>query len=146
MSDDNIFWFVDSAFAPGAKFFPLIKPVSITGMALSMGGVAVMAKSYKQSHVTTSTMESEVDALHDVILHCIYYRAFLLELEIITNDFVFYMLEDNQAAIYFSEGEWIKESSKHVHIRYGRVRECVTEGWIKCLGVASKDQGADTRT
>jgi hypothetical protein len=24
MADDNIFWFVDSAFAPGAKFFHLI--------------------------------------------------------------------------------------------------------------------------
>ena len=78
-----------------------------------------MARSYKQSHVTTSTMESEVDALHDAVLHAIYYKAFLLELCIISLDFVFYMMEDNQAAICFSEEEWIKESSKHIHIRYG---------------------------
>jgi len=141
--DDNIFWYVDSSFAPGAKFFPLIKPVSVTGITFNMGGVAVMARSYKQSHVTTSTMESEVDALHDAVLHAIYYKAFLLELCIISVDFVFYMMEDNQAAICFSEEEWIKESSKHIHIRYGRVKEYVKEGFIRALGVASKDQGAD---
>jgi hypothetical protein len=144
--DDNIFWYVDSSFAPGAKFFPLIKPVSVTGITFNMGGVAVMARSYKQSHVTTSTMESEVDALHDAVLHAIYYKAFLLELCIISLDFVFYMMEDNQAAICFSEEEWIKESSKHIHIRYGRVKECVKEGFIRALGVASKDQGADILT
>ena len=55
-------------------------------------------------------------------------------------------MEDNQAAICFSEEEWIRESSKHVHIRYGRVKEMVLEGTIKCLGVASKDQGADILT
>jgi hypothetical protein len=144
--DDNIFRYVDSSFAPGAKSFPLIKPVSVTGIVFIMGGVAVLAKSYKQSHVTTSTMESEVDALHDGILHTIYCKPLLIELEIIGDDLVFYMMEDNQAAICFSEEEWIREASKHIHIRYGRVKECVQEGFIRCLGVSTKDQGADILT
>jgi hypothetical protein len=147
IDDDTIFWYVDASFAPGAKMsFPPELPVSVTGMAFIMGGVAIMAKSYKQSHVTSSTMESEVDALHDAALHTVYFKAFLMELDIIDDSFVFHFMEDNQAAICFSEEEWIRESIKNVHIRYGRVKEMVLEGTIKCLGVASKDQGADILT
>ncbi len=41
-------------------------------MAFVIGGVAEMAKSYKQSHSTKSTIESEVDVLRDAILHCLF--------------------------------------------------------------------------
>ena len=99
--------------------------VSITGFVLPLDGNLIRAFSRRQKHVTSSTMESELEALHDAVIELLWYRVLLQELGLIEDDHCFDVYEDNQASIAFAESAWVKDASKHMAVRYFRVREAV---------------------
>ena len=139
--EDDILWYIDASFTPSKE-----DTQSVSGMALTLGGVAIIAKSYRQNHQTSSTMEAEVDVAHDAGLQSVYYKKLFQELGMVGKEYTFTMAEDNEAAISWTESEWIKESSKHVWIRYHRLVELVSSGLIQMIWVPSKYQAADALT
>ncbi len=77
--------------------------VSLTGFVLQLDGNLIRAFSRRQKHVTSSTMESELEALHDAVIELLWYRVLLQELGLIEDDHCFDVYEDNQASIAFAE-------------------------------------------
>jgi hypothetical protein len=119
----NIEVYVDALFAAEDR-------VSIAGFVLLLDGNLIRAFSRRQKHITSSTMESELEALHDAVIESLWYRVLLQELGLIEDDHCFDVYEDNQASIAFAESAWVKDASKHMAVRYFHVREAVDSGLI----------------
>jgi hypothetical protein len=121
----NVEVFVDASFAANPE-----DRISITGFVLTVDGNLIRAFSRRQKHVTSSTMESELEALHDAVIELLWYQVLFHELGLFTDDHCFDVYEDNQAAIAFAESAWVKDAFKHMAVRYFRVREAVANGLI----------------
>jgi len=133
--------YVDASFASDKDAF-----ISVTGFLLLLGGCVIRAYSRRQKHVTSSTCESELEALHDGGLELLWYKQLFMDLHLIDEDFIFTVFEDNQAAIAFGNSSWVKESSKHMAVRYHRVRELVQENFMELKYIPTNEQLADVLT
>jgi ribonuclease HI len=119
---------------------------STTGFVLMVGGAAIRWTSSTQRHVTSSTAEAELEAVNDAFLELLNWHAAFVDMDLLGEDEGIELMEDNQAAIFFANGEWVRERSRHMAIRNYRVREIVASGLITLVYIASADNIADIMT
>ena len=114
---------------------------STSGFLIMMGNTPTSWFSKLQHCVSTSTTEAEYYSLSECAKHTLWYRNFLNELNIKSNNITIYV--DNKATIYNSENQSINPKSKHIDIRYHHVRDLVNKQLIKLKYIKSKDNLAD---
>jgi ribonuclease HI len=119
---------------------------STTGFVLMVGGAALRWTSRTQRHVTSSTAEAELEAVNDAMIELLSWHAAFVDLHLLDEEDGLELMEDNQAAIFFANGDWVREKSRHMAIRYYRVREIVASGVVTMVYVASADNIADIMT
>jgi hypothetical protein len=118
---------------------------STTGWALMLAGAAVAWKSKLQPVVATSTTEAEYVALCYAALECVALRALLEFLGCPQRQAtVFY--EDNTAALQLSVNPVAQQATKHIAVRFHKLRELVATRVIDVTYVRTSEQLADILT
>jgi len=95
-----------------------------SGYIFLLAGGAISWKSNKQTIVATSTMKAEFIACYEATTQALWLRNFVGGLKIvdsITRPIKIFC--DNRAAIFFSKNNKSGSRSKHIDIKYLRVRE-----------------------
>ena len=118
--------------------------VSVSGFLVYFAGGPIAWASHKQKHVAGSTCESEFIALSECLNVIEWIRHFLGELGIIQQKTK--VFEDNQAAISLATSLSVSGTSRHVVVRYARVREAVANETLDVIYVPTNLQYADTLT
>jgi hypothetical protein len=129
----NLHCFVDASFDEKA----------ITGMVLKMGEHNTIRWSSRlQVHKVSSTMEAEVDALHETVLELVWLDEMIKEIGVdhMFKDMIIY--EDNQAAKGFATNTHKSKGAKHMRVRYQRVvyeieshKDYWKVGWVSTKGM-----------
>lgn len=114
---------------------------STTGYVYFLGSAPTSWYSKLQHCVATSTAESEYYALCECAKHSLWYQNILKELGI--NHRCTKIFVDNQAAIHNAKNKTINIKSKHIDIKYHKIRELINEERIKLEYIKSKDNIAD---
>jgi transposase InsO family protein len=118
---------------------------STTGWVLVLAGAAVAWKSKLQPVVATSTTEAEYVALCYAALECVALRALLEFLGFPQRQAtVFY--EDNTAALQLSVNPVAQQATKHIAVRFHKLRELVATRVIDVTYVRTSEQLADILT
>ena len=133
--------YVDASFAPD---WHDDDGVSVSGFLVYFAGGPIAWASHKQKHVAGSTCESEFIALSECLNVIEWIRHFLGELGIIQQKTK--VFEDNQAAISLATSLSVSGNSRHVVVRYARVREAVANETLDVIYVPTNLQYADTLT
>jgi len=133
--------YVDASFAPD---WHDDDGVSVSGFIVYFAGGPIAWASHKQKHVAGSTCESEFIALSECLNVIEWIRHFLGELGIIQQKTK--VFEDNQAAISLATSLSVSGTSRHVVVRYARVREAVANETLDVIYVPTNLQYADTLT
>ena len=104
---------------------------STFGYIFMMAEGDVSCKSVKQTLTTSFTMEVEYVACYEVTCHAIWFRNFILALEVI--HFIsrpLKLLCDNSATVSFSRNTRSTSRSKHIDAKFFFVKEKVAESLI----------------
>jgi len=117
---------------------------STSGFLIIMGNTPITWYSKLQHCVAVSTAESEYYSLNEWALKCMWLKNLLNELGI--NIKYIYINVDNKAAIYNSKNESINQKSRHIDLKYHKIRELVKEEEIKLEYVKSQNNLADFLT
>ena len=133
--------YVDASFAPDWQDED---GVSVSGFIVYFAGGPIAWASHKQKHVAGSTCESEFIALSECLNTLEWIRHFLSELGIVQHKTKIF--EDNQAAISIATSLSVSGNSRHVVVRYARVREAVKNETLEVIYVPTNQQYADTLT
>jgi hypothetical protein len=118
---------------------------SITRYIIFLGGSPISWKSKKQTHIATSTVESEFRAIHTLISEVIWLRSLLIDLGIDVQE-LGNIYCDNLAAQHIATNPTFHERTKHLNISYHFVREKLLEGYIQLHHVPSRIQKVDIMT
>jgi hypothetical protein len=118
---------------------------SVTGVVVKVAGGPVAWSSRKQKTVALSSCEAEFLALSEAVKEALWLRQILIELGINFDDPVTIYV-DNQAAIALSKNAVQHQRSKHIDIRYFRVRDEVEQGRIAVIYVPTGENTADLLT
>jgi len=114
---------------------------STTGYVMTINSGPVSWYSKLQNTVAVSTAESEYYGIHECARQCLWYKNLFKELNININNIT--INSDNKAAIYNCENETINLKSKHIDLKYHKIRELVREGKIKLNYIKSEHNIAD---
>jgi hypothetical protein len=120
---------------------------SHTGYAVFIddNSASILAKSYKQKCIATSTMEAELIALYDAARHALFLRRLLIEIGIDMPPVLVH--EDNKAVIEILTSEnIIRGNSKFVDRKYLSIREYIKSKELTLKFTGSKEQLADPLT
>ena len=117
---------------------------STTGFIIFMGSAPITWYSKLQHCVALSTAESEYYSLNECALKCMWIKNFLEELNIKIGSVRINV--DNKAAIYNSKNETINPKSRHIDLRYHKIRELVRENKINIRYIKSQFNLADSLT
>jgi hypothetical protein len=118
-----------------------------TGVLIILDGIGViMAKSWKQKSVTTSSTHSELLALYDAITRTILWINNIYE-EIGFTVCPITIYQDNCSAKYVVENKNIKSNKlRHIKIKYDYLQELAEDKVIKLERVPTEDMMADGLT
>jgi hypothetical protein len=120
---------------------------STSGFIFMMAGGAISWKSVKQTCVTTSTMQAEFIALHEVVVHVIWLRNFLACAKVVDSiERPITIFCDNSAAVFFSKNNKRSSMSKNIDTKYLKVREYVKEEKLEVSYIKTGQQLADPFT
>jgi len=118
---------------------------STSGSMFFLGGSPITWNSCKQRIIAVSSTESEYIALADTSKECMWIRSFLEELKCKqlepTTIYV-----DNQSTIHLANNPVVHKRSKHIDVRYHKIREYIEEDAIKLEHVHTSEQRADIFT
>ena len=118
---------------------------SISGHIVFRCGGPIIWSSRKQKMTTASTAEAEIVAASEATKSVLALRLILRDIgmEVKGPTTIF---EDNQAAIYFANGEATPPRLKHIDLRENFVRDYVQSGEVRLAKIASADNCADLFT
>jgi len=120
---------------------------STSGCCVLFGGGVVSWFSKRQSTVALSTMEAELMAMTAAIQEALWLKMLLTELSVdVVETTGVTVLQDNQAAIPFSQNPKYFSRAKHLDIRFYFVREKVHAGEISIEYCPTKEMVADVLT
>ena len=106
---------------------------------------AVSWKSHTQKSIATSTTEAEYMALHDCSKDVMWMCNILLEMGFpIKTPIPIYV--DNQGAIFNASNPTHERKTKHIAVRYHKIREYVEEGSVDLFYVRTDENPSDIFT
>ena len=108
---------------------------------------AISWRSTKQKLVASSTMEAKFVACYEATTQALWLRNFIIGLKIV--DSTSRPLEifcDNSAAVFFSKNNKSGSQSKHIEIKYLKVRENVKKQKVSIEHISSKLMIVDPMT
>ena len=121
--------------------------VMISGYVFTLGGVAVSWKSFKQTCIARSTMESEFIALDKAGEEAEWLRQYLKDIPLWPKTVPAICIHcDNQTAISRAPNFIYNGKSKHIRRRYNTVKQLLSNDLISIDFVSSKDNLADSFT
>jgi hypothetical protein len=130
-------WWVDASFAVHQDM------KGHTGGTMTLGKGSIYSTSVKQKLVTRSSTESEVVGVHDVLPQILWTQYFLQSQGYPTCEATLY--QDNKSSILLEKNG--KQSSskrtRHMHIRYFFVQDCVINKKITIVHCSSDNMIAD---
>ena len=132
---------IDASFAPDGQDED---GVSVPGFLVYFAGGPIAWASHEPKHVAGNTYESDFIALSECLNTLEWIRHFLSELGIVQHKTKIF--EDNQAAISIATSLFVSGNSRHVVVRYARVREAVQNETLEVIYVPTNQQSADTLT
>ena len=136
----NIEVYTDASFAPKEH----LDRRSQTGFIVLVNGTPVAYGSNKQKIIAVSTAESEIIALFAGVRMALFIQRLLTEIGFnISGPIIAH--EDNSAAKAMVERVATKQS-KHIAVRYHRLRELASTGEVKIVYCHTSDQIADALT
>jgi hypothetical protein len=111
---------------------------STTGTMFFLGDCLVSWQSLKQKVVALSSYEAEYIATTTVATQALWLSRMLAEL--------LCRKVDSKSALALAKNPVFHERSKHIHIKYHFIRDCLEDGSIKASHIATTDQLADILT
>jgi hypothetical protein len=113
----------------------------VSGYAIFLDNNLISWRSRKQRTVALSSMESEVNALADVIKEIIWIKELLIEIGV--KEIKVSIHEDNQAAIAASKNAIINDRTRHILAKTTFIRETIKDHHMKLTFEPTKSQLAD---
>jgi hypothetical protein len=118
---------------------------SVSGFVVCVNGNPVSWLSRSQKSTALSSCEAEFMAISEAMREALWLRQLLLELDVGYVGPIMIRV-DNQSAIKLAENPVQHQRSKHIDIRYFRIREEVQNGNIVLLYVPTDENIADLLT
>lgn len=118
---------------------------STTGYVFTLNGGPIAWVSRLQKTSALSVTEAEYMALADALCECLWIRPFLTSLGYKPNGATLLQV-DNQAAIALSKNPEFHRSTKHVGVRYHRIRQEQQNKVVSVDYVPTEDNAADILT
>jgi len=115
---------------------------STTGYVFLLAGAAISWKSKLQKTVACSSMEAEYMALFFGVSEAIHLRSLLAEIGMQVQDPT-RIFCDSQSAIAISKNPEAHQRTKHIDVKYHKIRETIKDKIIDLNDIASEDQVAD---
>jgi hypothetical protein len=134
------YFFVDSSYGDVQ-----LECKGTTGWIAIWKGGPIAWKSKKQSIQSQSTAEAEIIAAADAAKEAMFLRMLFQDIGLIPREPTV-LLEDNTAAIMFSNGEGAPQRLRHMDIRRFALREAVYERVVRLVKVDGKANVADMLT
>ncbi|KAL8116714.1 hypothetical protein AgCh_023023 [Apium graveolens] len=123
------------------------KRKSTSGYVFTLGGGAVIWRSVKQKCIADSTMEAEYVAASEAAKEAVWFRNFLLDLDVVLNLPMSLMVYcDNTGAVANSKEPRDHKAAKHIERKYHLIRGIVKRGDIVVAHISSEDNRADLFT
>ena len=123
----------------------LIDESEDTNDVISSGDI-IFYQSKKQDCITMSTSEAEFVAACTCALRVIPLRRLLSRMGFNQNDKPTTLFEDNTACIAIANEEGISQRTKHIDIKYLKLKELVKGGVIRLVHLSTKKMTADILT
>lgn len=119
---------------------------STTGYCIFYNNNIVAWRSCRQTTVSLSTMESELDAIATTLIALQHVRNVLSEIGVMIQTYTIYT--DSLSAVKFlrASADVAKPRTRHLALRFHFIRSEVLSGLLVLAHVASKDQTADILT
>ena len=117
---------------------------STMGGIVYVGNVPVEYFSKLQSIVAMSTLEAEYIWKSFVALKMVSARNLMEELSFEQNASI--LEGDNQSAITFAENQIVNKRSKHIDMRYHKIRELISKNLIRLVYIQTDNNEADALT
>ena len=133
-------WFVDGSFAVHNDM------KGHTGGGMTMGKGSIMNRSTKQKINTTSSTETEVVAVNDVLPQILWTNYFMRAQGWSISETVVY--QDNRSAILLENNGKLSSSNrtKHINVRYFFVKDCIERKELKIEFCGTDSMWADFYT
>ena len=109
-------------------------------------GAIISWKSKKQATVALSTCEAELMALAMAMQEALWLKGVLEELKILTPGTPVKIHEDNKGTKSLVEDAKFSDRTKHIDIKYLRIREEIARGFIKVVYCHTSKMIADILT
>ena len=120
---------------------------STSGSVFTLGGVAVVWRSIKQSSIADSTMEAEYIAASEAAKEAVWLKNFLSDLEVVPNmDKAVTLYCDNSGAVANSKEPRSHKRGKHIERKYHLIPEIVNRGDVIVTKIPTLDNLADPFT
>lgn len=118
---------------------------SCSGFVINMSGAAICWSSKRQPIVAMSSTEAEYIALSTTASELVWLKQFADELKLkIANNVTIFC--DNQSTIKLTASDAYRPRTKHIDIRFHRIRELVDDNVIKIKFVSTNENAADSLT
>jgi hypothetical protein len=117
---------------------------STSGCVFTLGGGAVIWRSVKQKCIADSTMEAEYVAASEAAKEAVWFRNFLLDLDVVPSlQKTITLYCDNSGAVANSREPRAHRTAKHIERKYHLIRDIVKRGDVVVTKIASADNLAD---
>src|SRR6266496_2755940 len=100
---------------------------------------SVFWHSTKQTGISLSSTEAEYIVTFKTVKNIITIHDILVELDVISANFAFFLLIDNTGSIVISESKKITQNTRHVDIHYHHIRDLIQNSMIEILHILSRD-------
>ena len=117
---------------------------STTRYVFTLGGGPICWKSSVQSTVALSTTEAEYMAVAEAAKEALWLTGLVKELGVEQGGVQLHC--DSQSAIYLAKNQVYHARTKHIDVRYHKIRELITSGKILLQKVHTSENTADILT
>ncbi|KAL1190989.1 Retrovirus-related Pol polyprotein from transposon TNT 1-94 [Cardamine amara subsp. amara] len=117
---------------------------SISGVVFTLGGSAISWRSRLQKVVALSTTEAEYMSLNEAVKEAIWLKGLLKDFGYEQKSVEIFC--DSQSAISLSKNNVHHERTKHVDVKYHKIREVIADGIVEVLKISMLSNPADIFT
>ncbi|KAL0451880.1 UNVERIFIED_CONTAM: Retrovirus-related Pol polyprotein from transposon TNT 1-94 [Sesamum latifolium] len=117
---------------------------STTGYVFTLGGGPICWKSTVQSIVALSTTEAEYMAVAEAAKEALWLNGLAKDLGVEHGGVQLHC--DSQSAIYLAKNQMYHARTKHIDVRYHKIRELIASGDIMLRKVHTSENAADMLT